>query len=110
MPGRNARRADPDVKVSIVESLDMIERPTSPKRWIRRRRRSAGRSGREHSGEILKEMEPAERQEVTQLLNSTSTQRRPQRHRVAVPESGVVDDAIEALKTRRQPKRSRPSI
>src|SRR6185503_13954183 len=52
-------------------------------------------------GEILQEMEPAERREVTQLLEfgEHTAAGRMTTEFIAVPESGVVDDAIEALKT-----------
>jgi Mg/Co/Ni transporter MgtE len=52
------------------------------------------------SGEILQEMQPEERQEVTQLLEfgeHTAAGRMTTEY-VAVSEIGVVDDAIEALR------------
>ena len=54
----------------------------------------------EQSGEILKEMQPEERQEVTQLLEfgEHTAAGRMTTEFIAVPETGVVDDAIEALK------------
>ena len=55
----------------------------------------------DRSGEILKEMQPEERQEVTQLLEFGERHGgRPHDHRVhrRSPKRGVVDDAIEALK------------
>ena len=93
---------DPDVKVSIVESLDkdraadIVEEmdPDAAADLL-------GDLAEEHSGEILKEMEPAERREVTQLLEfgEHTAAGRMTTEFIAVPESGVVDDAIEALKT-----------
>ena len=93
---------DPDVKVSIVESLDknraadILEEmdPDAAADVL-------GDLGEEHSGEILQEMEPAERREVTQLLEfgEHTAAGRMTTEFIAVPESGVVDDAIEALKT-----------
>src|SRR5205085_1763766 len=53
-----------------------------------------------HSDEILEEMQPAERREVTQLLEfgeHTAAGRMTTEY-IAVAESAVVDDAIEALK------------
>jgi CBS domain-containing protein/sporulation protein YlmC with PRC-barrel domain len=92
---------DPDVKVAIVESLDrdraadIVEEmdPDAAADLL-------GELREEHSGEILKEMEPEERQEVTQLLEfgeHTAAGRMTTEY-IAVAESGVVDDAIEALK------------
>ena len=54
----------------------------------------------EHSGEILQEMEPEERQEVTQLLEfgEHTAAGRMTTEFIAVAETAVVDDAIEALK------------
>jgi flagellar motility protein MotE (MotC chaperone)/sporulation protein YlmC with PRC-barrel domain len=93
---------DPDVKVSIVESLDknraadILEEmdPDAAADVL-------GDLGEEHSGEILQEMEPAERREVTQLLEfgEHTAAGRMTTEFIAVPETGVVDDAIEALKT-----------
>ncbi len=92
---------DPDVKVSIVESLDrnraadIVEEmnPDAAADLL-------GDLPEEQSGEILKEMEPEERQEVTQLLEfgEHTAAGRMTTEFIAVPESGVVDDAIEALK------------
>lgn len=93
---------DPDVKVSIVESLDkdraadIVEEmdPDAAADLL-------GDLAEEHSGEILKEMQPEERREVTELLEfgvHTAAGRMTTEF-IAVPESGVVDDAIEALKT-----------
>src|ERR1700681_305246 len=93
---------DPDVKVSIVESLDkdraadIVEEmdPDAAADLL-------GDLAEEHSGEILKEMQPEERREVTQLLefHEHTAAGRMTTEYIAVPETGVVDDAIEALKT-----------
>jgi CBS domain-containing protein len=93
---------DPDVKVSIVESLDknraadIVEEmdPDAAADLL-------GDLGEEQSGEILMEMQPEERREVTQLLefHEHTAAGRMTTEFIAVPESGVVDDAIEALKT-----------
>jgi CBS domain-containing protein/sporulation protein YlmC with PRC-barrel domain len=92
---------DPDVKKSIVESLDknrvadIVEEmdPDAAADLL-------GDLQAEHSGEILKEMAPEERQEVTQLLEfgeHTAAGRMTTEY-IAVPQSGIVNDAIEALK------------
>ena len=92
---------DPDVQVSIVESLDsnraadIVEEmdPDAAADLL-------GDLPEDRSGEILKEMEPEERQEVTQLLEfgeHTAAGRMTTEY-IAVPETGVVDDAIEALR------------
>src|SRR5207302_7566341 len=93
---------DPDVQVSIVESLDkdrvadIVEEmdPDAAADLL-------GDLPEEQSGEILKEMEPDERREVTQLLefHEKTAAGRMTTEYVAVAESSVVDDAIEALKT-----------
>ena len=92
---------DPDVKVAIVESLDkdraadIVEEmdPDAAADLL-------GELREEHSGEILKEMEPEERQEVTQLLEfgEHTAAGRMTTEFIAVSETGLVDDAIEALK------------
>jgi magnesium transporter len=92
---------DPDVKVAIVESLDknraadIVEEmdPDAAADLL-------GDLAEEHSGEILKEMEPAERREVTQLLEfgERTAAGRMTTEFISVAETGVVDDAIEALK------------
>jgi len=92
---------DPDVKVSIVESLDknraaeIVEEmdPDAAADLL-------GDLEEEHSGEILKEMQPAERRELTQLLEfgEHTAAGRMTTEFIAVPETAVVDDAIEALK------------
>jgi magnesium transporter len=93
---------DPDVKVAIVESLDkdrvadIVEEmdPDAAADLL-------GELTEAHSGEILKEMEPEERQEVTQLLEfgEHTAAGRMTTEFIAVPETAVVDDAIDALKT-----------
>jgi magnesium transporter len=93
---------DPDVKVSIVEALDkdraadIVEEmdPDAAADLL-------GDLPEEQSGEILKEMQPEERLEVTQLLEfgEHTAAGRMTTEFIAVPETGVVDDAIEALKT-----------
>jgi magnesium transporter len=92
---------DPDVKVAIVESLDknraadIVEEmdPDAAADLL-------GDLAEEHSGEILEQMEPAERREVTQLLEfgEHTAAGRMTTEFIAVAETGVVDDAIEALK------------
>jgi magnesium transporter len=92
---------DPDVKVSIVEALDkdraadIVEEmdPDAAADLL-------GDLAEEHSGQILQEMQPAERREVTQLLEfgQHTAAGRMTTEFVAVPETAVVDDAIEALK------------
>jgi Mg/Co/Ni transporter MgtE len=92
---------DPDIQVSIVESLDkdrvadIVEEmdPDAAADLL-------GELQEEHSGEILKEMEPEERQEVTQLLEfkENTAAGRMTTEFIAVPDTAVVDDAIEALK------------
>ena len=92
---------DPDIQVSIVESLDkdraadIVEEmdPDAAADLL-------GELREEHSGEILKEMEPEERQEVRQLLEfeEHTAAGRMTTEFIAVPETAVVDDAIEALK------------
>jgi CBS domain-containing protein len=93
---------DPDVKVAVVESLDkdraadIVEEmdPDAAADLL-------GELPEEASGQILKEMEPEERREVTQLLEfgeHTAAGRMTTEY-IAVSEAGVVDDAIEALKS-----------
>src|SRR2546426_6896758 len=92
---------DPRVQVSIVESLDkdraadIVEEmdPDAAADLL-------GELPEERSGEILKEMEPEERQEVTQLLefHEHTAAGRMTTEFIAIPEIGVVDDAIGALK------------
>jgi magnesium transporter len=93
---------DPDIQVSIVDSLDkhrvadIVEEmdPDAAADLL-------GDLPEEQSGEILKEMEPDERREVTQLLefHENTAAGRMTTEYVAVGETAVVDDAIEALKT-----------
>jgi magnesium transporter len=92
---------DPDVQKSIVESLDkdraadIVEEmdPDAAADLL-------GDLPEERSGEILSEMEPEERQEVTQLLEfgEHTAAGRMTTEFIAVDETSVVDDAIEALK------------
>ena len=92
---------DPDIQVSIVESLDkdrvadIVEEmdPDAAADLL-------GDLREEHSGQILEEMEPAERREVTQLLefHEKTAAGRMTTEFIAVSETAVVDDAIEALK------------
>jgi len=93
---------DPDIQVSIVESLDkdraadIVEEmdPDAAADLL-------GDLPEERSGEILKEMQPQERREVTQLLEfgERTAAGRMTTEFVAVRDTAVVDDAIEALKT-----------
>jgi magnesium transporter len=93
---------DPQIQVSIVESLDsnraadIVEEmdPDAAADLL-------GDLTEARSGEILKEMEPAEREEVSQLLEfgEHTAAGRMTTEFIALPETGVVDDAIEALKT-----------
>ncbi len=92
---------EPDIQVSIVESLDkdrvadIVEEmdPDAAADLL-------GELTEKDSDEILKEMEPDERQEVTQLLEFSehTAAGRMTTEFIAVPETSVVDDAIEALK------------
>ncbi len=92
---------DPDVKVAVVESLDrdraadIVEEmdPDAAADLL-------GDLPEKQSGEILQEMQPAERREVTQLLEfgEHTAAGRMTTEFIAVSETGVVDDAIEALK------------
>jgi magnesium transporter len=92
---------DPDIQVSIVESLDsnraadIVEEmdPDAAADLL-------GELPEDRSGEILREMQPEERDEVTQLLEfgGHTAAGRMTTEFIAIPESGSVDDAIEALK------------
>jgi flagellar motility protein MotE (MotC chaperone)/sporulation protein YlmC with PRC-barrel domain len=92
---------DPKVQVRIVESLDsnraadIVEEmdPDAAADLL-------GDLPEDRSGQILKEMEPEERQEVTQLLEfgEHTAAGRMTTEFLAVDETAVVDDAIEALK------------
>lgn len=92
---------DRDVQKSIVVSLDkdraadIVEEmdPDAAADLL-------GELPEEQSGQILREMEPEERQEVTQLLEfgEHTAAGRMTTEFIAVPETAVVDDAIEALK------------
>jgi CBS domain-containing protein len=92
---------DPDIQVSIVESLDsnraadIVEEmdPDAAADLL-------GDLTADRSGQILREMEPDERREVTQLLEfgeHTAAGRMTTEY-LAIAETSVVDDAIEALK------------
>ena len=93
---------DPDIQVSIVESLDkervadIVEEmdPAAAADLLDELTEA-------QSGEILRGMEPEERREVTHLLEfgEHTAARLMTTEFVAVPETAVVDDAIEALKT-----------
>ena len=93
---------DPKVQVSIVESLDsdraadIVEEmdPDAAADLL-------GDLTEDRSGQILREMQPEERQEVTQLLEfgEHTAAGRMTTEFVAVPETSVVDDAIDALKS-----------
>jgi magnesium transporter len=92
---------EPRMQVSIVESLDdnraadIVEEmdPDAAADLL-------GELTEDRSGKILQEMEPAEREEVTQLLEfgEHTAAGRMTTEFIAVPETSVVDDAIEALK------------
>jgi magnesium transporter len=92
---------DPDIQVSIVESLDkdraadIVEEmdPDAAADLL-------GDLEEKHSDEILQEMQPEERQEVTQLLEFShrTAAGRMTTEFISVPETAVVDDAIDALK------------
>lgn len=92
---------DPKVQVSVVESLDsdraadIVEEmdPDAAADLL-------GDLSENRSDAILQEMQPEERQEVTQLLEfgERTAAGRMTTEFVAVQDSGVVDDAIEALK------------
>jgi magnesium transporter len=92
---------DPEIQVSIVESLDsnraadIVEEmdPDAAADLL-------GDLTEDHSGQILREMEPDERREVTQLLEfgEKTAAGRMTTEFIAVPETAVVDDAIDALK------------
>src|SRR5919201_521561 len=92
---------DPDIQGSIVESLDkdraadIVEEmdPDAAADLL-------GDLPEDRSGEILKEMEPEERREVTQLLEfgEDTAAGRMTTEFIAVDETAVVDDAIEALR------------
>jgi len=92
---------EPDVQKSVVESLDkdrvadIVEEmdPDAAADLL-------GDLPEDQSVEILKEMEPEERHEVTQLLefSDNTAAGRMTTEFIAVAETAVVDDAIEALK------------
>ena len=92
---------DPDVKLAVVESLDkdraadIVEEmdPDAAADLL-------GDLTEEQSGQILEEMEPEERCEVSQLFEfgEHTVGGRMTTEFIALHESGVVDDAIEALR------------
>jgi sporulation protein YlmC with PRC-barrel domain len=92
---------DPHIQVSIVESLDsnraadIVEEmdPDAAADLL-------ADLPEDRSGAILEEMEPEERDEVSQLLEfgERTAAGRMTTEYLAVPESGIVDDAVEALK------------
>jgi Mg/Co/Ni transporter MgtE len=92
---------DPQIQRSILESLDrqraadIVEEmdPDAAADLL-------GDLSEARSGEILKEMAPEEREEVTQLLEfgERTAAGRMTTEFIALPETAVVDDAIEALK------------
>jgi magnesium transporter len=93
---------DRDIKVAVVESLDTDRAADIVEEM------DPGAAAdllddlsEDHTGAILKEMEPEERREVTELLEfgEHTAARYMTTEFVAVPETAVVDDAIEALKT-----------
>jgi Mg/Co/Ni transporter MgtE len=92
---------DPDIQVSIVESLDkdraadiVVEMDPDAAADL------LGELTEAQSGEILSEMDPEDRRDVTHLLEfgeHTAAGRMTTEY-IAVPETAVVDDAIDALK------------
>ena len=92
---------DPKMQVAIVESLDdnraadIVEEmdPDAAADLL-------GELTEDRSGKILQEMQPEEREEVTQLLEfgEHTAAGRMTTEFIAVPETAMVDDAIEALK------------
>src|SRR5205823_10706919 len=92
---------DHDIRVSIVESLDSDRAADILKEMDPDAAADLlGELPEDRSGQILKEMQPEERQEVTQLLEfgERTAAGRMTTEFIAVPETAVVDDAIEALK------------
>jgi len=92
---------EPKVRKSIIESLDSnrvadIVEEMDPDAAADLLEDLAA----ERTGEILQEMEPEERQEVAQLLEfgERTAAGRMTTEFIAVPETAVVDDAIDALK------------
>ena len=102
MAAETLEELDPDVKLAVVESLDkdrvadIVEEmdPDAAADLL-------GDLPEEESEQILKEMEPEERQEVTQLLefSERTAAGRMTTEFIAVAETAVVDEAIDALKT-----------
>ena len=92
---------DPKVQVSVVESLDSdraadIVQEMDPDAAAD----LLGDLTEDRSGEILREMQPEERREVTQLLEfgEDTAAGRMTTEFIALRETAVVDDAIEALR------------
>jgi flagellar motility protein MotE (MotC chaperone)/sporulation protein YlmC with PRC-barrel domain len=92
---------DPQIQVSILESLDS----TRAADIVEEMDPDAAADlladlPADRSGAILKEMEPEEREEVSQLLEfgERTAAGRMTTEYISVPETSVVDDAIEALK------------
>src|SRR5436190_13425197 len=93
---------DPDIKLAVIESLDkdrvadIVEEmdPDAAADLL-------AELPAEQSGQILREMAPEERQEVAQLLefNERTAAGRMTTEFIAVADSALVDDAIDALKT-----------
>ncbi len=93
---------DPNIKKSIVESLDSDRAadivgemdPDAAADLL-------GDLAEDRSGQILQEMAPAERQEMTQLLEfgQRTAAERMTTEFLAVPSDATVDTAVEALKT-----------
>jgi len=92
---------DPDIKVAVVESLDkdrvadIVEEmdPDAAADLL-------GELPDEQTGDILKKMSPEERQKFSRLLEfgeHTAAGRMTTEY-ISVPDTAVVDDAIEALK------------
>jgi CBS domain-containing protein len=93
---------DPKVQVSVVESLDSeraadIVQEMDPDAAAD----LLGDLTEDRSGEILREMQPEERREVSQLLEfgEHTAAGRMTTEFIAMPETSVVDDAIDALKS-----------
>jgi magnesium transporter len=92
---------DPHIKVSIVESLDSDRAadivgemdPDAAADLL-------GDLSEDRSGQILREMEPDDRREVSQLLEfgQHTAAGRMTTEFIAVPDTAIVDDAIERLK------------
>jgi sporulation protein YlmC with PRC-barrel domain len=93
---------EPDIQVSILESLDSTRAADIVEEMDPDAAADVlGDLPEARSGEILEQMEPEEREEVTELLafGEHTAAGRMTTEFIAVPETAVVDDAIEALKT-----------